>query len=153
MELISQCPVLSVKGCPCKGGEDNQARVERKKINSPGKGLGPEVLQMNGGLVKSKLAWRLTESTRMQAGIVALIAWFCGACYSIHRACRRGLGKQTLVVLLFLIQDQDKGSVNIPTLPSFLVWETLLFHSSRRQVAVWTGSAQMGFPPSYYAGR
>ncbi|KAM7336361.1 hypothetical protein ACRRTK_004854 [Alexandromys fortis] len=108
---------------------------------------------MNVGVVKSKLAWRLTESTRTQAGIVALIAWFCGARYSVHRACRKGLGKQTLVMLLFPIQDQDTGSVNIPTLPSFLVWETLLFHSSRRQVAAWTGSAKTGFPPSYYAGR
>ena len=73
MELISQCPVLSVKGCPCKGGEDKPGQSERKKVNSPGKGLGPEVLQMNGDVVKSKLAWRLTESIRMQAGIVALI--------------------------------------------------------------------------------
>lgn len=73
MELISQCPVLSVKGCPCKGGEDKPSQSERKKINSPRKGLGPEALQMNGGVVKSKLAWRLTETTRTQAGIVALI--------------------------------------------------------------------------------
>lgn len=126
---------------------------ERKKINSPGKGLGAEALQMNGGVVKSKLAWCPTESTRKQAGIVALTAWFCGACYSVHRACRKGLRKQTLAMLLFPVQDRDTGSVNIPTLQSFLVWETLLFHSSRRQVTVWTGSAQMGFPPSCYAGR